>query len=146
MALKKFNKIFLISIDSDAVFHEESEYVIGFKTRAMYDILSSIFRKKCFFYAKKSKKYSTCISMKTGSKSEKFITKMISVKSSTNPESFIGFGRGHRMDLARSHGYTRPVHVKRDSVTLYSFDYLTRMHCLESNAFAVLNEQLCLSK
>jgi hypothetical protein len=56
------------------------------------------FEKNAFFYAKKSKKYSACISMKTGSKSEKFITKMISVKSSINPENFIGFGRGRRID------------------------------------------------
>jgi hypothetical protein len=59
-----------------------------------------------FFYAKKPKNYSTCIFMKTGPKSGKFITKMISAESSTNPKSFIGFGRGRRMDLATSHGYT----------------------------------------
>jgi hypothetical protein len=44
--------------------------------------------------------------MKTGSKSGKFITKMISAESSTNPESFIGFGLSRRMELSTSHGYT----------------------------------------
>jgi hypothetical protein len=28
---QKFNKLILVSINSDAVFREESEYVIGFK-------------------------------------------------------------------------------------------------------------------
>jgi hypothetical protein len=59
-------------------------------------------QKKC----KKSKKYFTCISIKIGSISETFFTKMISTKSSTNRESFIKFGRGRRIDLATSHGYT----------------------------------------
>ena len=36
--------------------------------------------------------------MKTRSNPNKFITKMISAKSSTNPESFIEFGRGRRID------------------------------------------------
>ena len=36
-----------------------------------------------------------------------FITKMISKKFSTNPESFNKFGRGRRMDLARSDGMTQ---------------------------------------
>jgi hypothetical protein len=31
---------------------------------------------------------------------------MISKKFSTNPESVIKFGRGRRIDLATSHGYT----------------------------------------
>ncbi len=31
---------------------------------------------------------------------------MISENFSTNPESFIKFGRGRRIDLATSHGYT----------------------------------------
>jgi len=44
--------------------------------------------------------------MKTGSKSGKFITKIISAESFTNPENFIGFERDRRMDLATSHGYT----------------------------------------
>jgi hypothetical protein len=44
-------------MDSDAVFHEESEYLIGFKIWATNDVLSSTFRKKCFlFFAKKCKK------------------------------------------------------------------------------------------
>ncbi len=82
-------------MESDAVFHEESEYVIGFKIRTTNDQLSSIFRKESFlFFAKKckkkSKKYLTCIFRKTGSNWESFITKMISAKSSINPESFNG--------------------------------------------------------
>jgi hypothetical protein len=32
---------------------------------------------------------------------------MISVKISTNPEIFNGFGGGHWIDMARSHEYTR---------------------------------------
>jgi len=36
--------------------------------------------------------------MKIESNSNKFITKMISEKISTNPESFTGFGRGRRID------------------------------------------------
>jgi len=44
-------------MDSDAVFHEESEYVIGFKTRTTNGELSSIFRKKLFiFFTKNTKK------------------------------------------------------------------------------------------
>ncbi len=44
-------------MDSDAVFHEESEYVIGFKTQTTNDELSSAFRKKWFiFFAKNTKK------------------------------------------------------------------------------------------
>ena len=36
-------KILLISKDSDAVFHEESEYTIGLMIRATNDDISSIF-------------------------------------------------------------------------------------------------------
>jgi hypothetical protein len=68
------------------------------------DELSSTFRKKCFLFlqkvqksAEKSKKYFTCISIKIGSISETIFTKMISTKSSTNPGSFIKFGRGRRI-------------------------------------------------
>jgi hypothetical protein len=44
-------------MDSDAVFHEESEYVIVFKIRVTNNELSPIFRKKCFlFFAKNAKK------------------------------------------------------------------------------------------
>jgi hypothetical protein len=44
-------------MDSDAVFHEESEYVIGFEIRTTNDELSSIFWKKYFlFFAKNAKK------------------------------------------------------------------------------------------
>ncbi len=38
------------------------------------------------------------IFIKIGLSSEKFITKMISEKRSTNHKSFNGFGRGHRID------------------------------------------------
>jgi hypothetical protein len=61
------------------------------------------FEKNVFYFlqkvqksAEKSKKYFTCISIKIGSISETFITKMISVKISTNSESFNGFGGGRR--------------------------------------------------
>jgi hypothetical protein len=37
-------------MESDAVFHEESEYVIGFKIRTTNDQLSSIFFEKNAFY------------------------------------------------------------------------------------------------
>jgi hypothetical protein len=66
-----------------------------------------LFEKNVFYFlqkvqkvqksAEKSKKYFTCISIKIGSISETFFTKMISVKSSTNPEIFIKFGRGRRI-------------------------------------------------
>jgi hypothetical protein len=36
---------------------------------------------------------------------------MISENFSTNPESFIKFGRGRRIDLATSHGYTHIIVV-----------------------------------
>jgi hypothetical protein len=53
----KIPENFKISMDSDAVFHEESEYVIGFKTQTTNDELSSAFRKKWFiFFAKNTKK------------------------------------------------------------------------------------------
>ncbi len=57
-------------------------------------------------FQKKSKKCETYISIKVGSISEIFITKMLSAKFSRNPESFIGFGRSRCIDLAISHGYT----------------------------------------
>jgi hypothetical protein len=42
--LPKIQEMFLNSpMDSDAIFHEESEYVIGFKISATNDELSSIF-------------------------------------------------------------------------------------------------------
>ncbi len=44
--------------------------------------------------------------MKVQSNSKNNITKMISEKFSTNPESFIKFGRGRRIDLINPHGYT----------------------------------------
>ena len=44
-------------MDSDAVFCEESECVIGFRIRATNDELLSIFAKKMlFFFCKKAKK------------------------------------------------------------------------------------------
>ena len=59
-------------MESDAVFHEESEYVIGFKIRTTNDQLSSVFRKESFLFfgkkfKKKSKKYLTYIFIKLGS-------------------------------------------------------------------------------
>ena len=89
-------------MNSGADFHEESEYIIGFIFRSSNIELSLIFRAKCIFFLTKSQKmhyqYLTHISTKTGSNSKHFITKMISTKSSTNPESFIRFGRGRRID------------------------------------------------
>ena len=43
-------KIVLIPTDSDAVFHEESEYGVGFKIRAKNVGLSSIFRKQFILF------------------------------------------------------------------------------------------------
>jgi hypothetical protein len=72
-----------------------------------------LFEKNVFYFlqkvqksAEKSKKYFTYISIKIDSISKTFSTKMISVKSSTNPESFSKFGSGRRVDLETSHGYT----------------------------------------
>ncbi len=64
-------------------------------------------KKMLFTFAKTSEKYVTYISIKIGSISERFITKMISTKNSTNPERFKGFGVGRRIDLEISHGYTQ---------------------------------------
>jgi hypothetical protein len=55
---------------------------------------------------KKSKKYFTYIFIKTGSHWESFTAKMISAKTSINPESFNGFERDRRIDMAKFHGYT----------------------------------------
>ncbi len=54
---QKFNKTFQVSMDSDAVFHDESEYLISFKIWVTNAELSSTFRKTCFFanYEKKPK-------------------------------------------------------------------------------------------
>jgi hypothetical protein len=46
---------------------------------------------------------------------------MLSTKFSTNPESFIKFGRGRRIDLATSHGYT---HIARKCETRCIFWYI----------------------
>jgi hypothetical protein len=49
--------MFEISEDSDAVFHEDSEYALGLMIRANNDDKSSIFRNCCkFFLQKKFKK------------------------------------------------------------------------------------------
>jgi hypothetical protein len=60
-----------------------------------------------FFAKKKPKKYLTSIFIKVGLSWETFITKMINTKNSTNPESFNGFRRGRRIDLAKSHANTQ---------------------------------------
>jgi hypothetical protein len=50
-------------MDSDAVFHEESEYVIGFKARTTNDELSPVFRQKyILFFGKNAKKSRKSIS------------------------------------------------------------------------------------
>ena len=94
-------KIVLIPMDSDAVFHEESEYGVGFKIRAKRVGLSSIFRKQFIFFLLKKLKvhflYFAYIFAKKRFILKKFITKMISEKFSTNPESFNKFGRGRRI-------------------------------------------------
>ncbi len=43
-------------MDSDAVFREEYEYVIGFKIRVTNDELSSTFQKKCSLLLQKMRK------------------------------------------------------------------------------------------
>jgi hypothetical protein len=97
----KVVKVVLIPMDSDAVFHEESEYMVGFKIRVKKVELSSQFRKKfIFLFLKKIKMqflYFTCILTKTNFILKKIITKMISEKFSTNSESFNKFGRGRRI-------------------------------------------------
>jgi hypothetical protein len=47
---------------------------------------------------------------------------MISAKSSTNPESFIKTGRGRRIDLAISGGFT-PVHYEKAQISLHLMAY-----------------------
>jgi len=47
--------------------------------------------------------------MKIGANPNKFITKMIREKSSTNAGSFKGLGCGHRIDLAIFHGCTQKL-------------------------------------
>ena len=104
-------KIVLIPTDSDAVFHEESEYGVGFKIRAKKLGLFSIFRKQFIFFLFKKLKvhflYFAYIFAKKRFILKNFITKMISEKFSTNPESFNKFGRGRRIDLANSGGMTQ---------------------------------------
>ena len=94
-------KIVLIPTDSDAVFHEESEYGVGFKIRAKKVELSSIFRKQFIVFLLKKLKvhflYFAYIFAKKRFILKNFITKMISEKFSTNPESFNKFGRGRRI-------------------------------------------------
>ena len=103
-------KIVLIPTDSNAVFHEESEYEVGFKIRAKKVGLSSIFRKKFIFLLLKILEvyflYFANIFAKKRFILKKFITKMISEKFSTNSESFKKFGRGRWIDLANSGGMT----------------------------------------
>ena len=110
MGLIEAVKIVLIPTDSDAVFHEESEYGVGFKIRAKKVGLSSIFRKQFIFLLLKKLKvhflYFAYIFAKKRFILKKFITKIISENFSTNPESFNKFGRGRRIDLANSDGMT----------------------------------------
>ena len=105
--------VFQIFKNSDAVFHEESEYVIAFLIRVGINYLWPIFRSSIFLKSQKIRIfYENCIvniSMKTQANPNKSITKILSLKSSTNGESFTGFGGGHRIDLAISHGYTQNV-------------------------------------
>jgi hypothetical protein len=58
---QKFEKMFEIPEDSDAVFDEDSEYALGLMIRANNDDKSSIFRNCCkFFFAKKIQKKLKC--------------------------------------------------------------------------------------
>ena len=72
--------------------------------------------------------------MKIESNSNKFITKMISEKISTNPESFTGFGRGRRID------WRNPIDTpnRRICVFLDGFDYSFQQHTL-LNQFLILS-------
>ena len=55
--IEKLEGIFWTSIDSDAVFHEESEYVIGLMIWLTKDDVSSVFRRHLkFFSCKKTQK------------------------------------------------------------------------------------------
>ncbi len=53
---QKFEKMFEIPEDSDAVFHEDSEYALGLMIRANNDDKSSIFRNCCNFFLQKNSK------------------------------------------------------------------------------------------
>jgi hypothetical protein len=85
--------------------------------RVTNDAPSSNFRPffaaKMVRIAKIRKQYFGHISMKQGPIEKISNKKMISKKSSTNPESFIQFGRGHCMNLATSHGHN---HIDMDLV------------------------------
>jgi hypothetical protein len=48
--------MFEIPEDSDAVFHEDSEYALGLMIRANNDDKSSIFRNCCNFFLQKNSK------------------------------------------------------------------------------------------
>jgi len=130
---KTSRRLFFISMDSDAVFHEKSEYAIRFKIRMTYEELSSIFRKKCsLFFAKNAKmpkKYLTCIFINIGSSYRKFITIMISAKNSTNPESFNEFGHGHRINLAISHGISHESLFRENRININGHNFLNFLLC-----------------
>ena len=70
--------------------------------RLLYHTLA-IFVRKC----KICKKYLTHSFTKIRSNPKTFVTKMISAKSSTIPESFVRIGEGRRMNLATSDGFTQ---------------------------------------
>ena len=58
---KESMKILLISTDSDAVFHEESEYAIGLMIRVANHDISSIFQYYSdFSFCKKMQKWQKC--------------------------------------------------------------------------------------
>ena len=54
--IEKLEGIFLTPIDSDAVFHEESEYVIRLMIYLTNDDVSSVFRRRLKFFPAKNRK------------------------------------------------------------------------------------------
>jgi hypothetical protein len=74
--------------------------------------------------------------VKKESKLKNLTTKMLSAKFSTNPESFKAFGRGHRIDLAISYGYT---HI---SILLQSIGLIVLSMIEESSKFFFIRKTL----
>jgi hypothetical protein len=96
-----------------------------------FEIVTNFFLQKNSKKTKMWKQYFAHISMKTWSNSKNNITKMISEKFSTNPESFIKFGRGRRIDLATSHGNTH--------ISIHS--NIGKCHCYFDDSF-IFNSHL----
>ena len=119
----KSEKLLIAAHQCDAVFHEESEYVICFKIwQRNHRLKSFLLHGTAFTRVKKSKITIFCIQEIYPKEALKFLKigiKMITKNSSTNRESFIEFGWGHRIDLVRFRGFTQ-------------------LHCVLSQLYALL--------